>query len=260
MTDSSSPAPSPRRPRLEVRQVNPRATRRRLLWMALALVLALAAGAAGGAWWGLRARPAAPVHRVTITASDSAETKAMAQEIATLKRSRQIAKVAASEVRETLADREEEISALRADLAFYSDLVGSGERSKSLAVHGVRLEPVAGSRAWHVTITLTRSARRGRPNTGTLKLAIQGVDGGQLHQLDWDAIAIPDGTPALGYDFKYFQQLHATVALPQNFTPNRLRVLVYPAKGKNITHDVAWPDALKSDEDNHVQQQKPIKH
>ena len=221
----------------------------------LLLLVVAATGMATGIWWAQRT-PAAPVSKVPAIpmVANSGTARADAQEIATLKRSEQVARIAAQDLRKTLADREEEISALRADLAFYSNLVGSGERGAALSVHGVHLEPVAGSRAWNATITLTQNARRGRDNKGILRLAVEGVRDGKLELLDWKQIAAPDQRAGLAYAFKYFQQLHASLILPEQFTPNRLRVLVDPAHGKAVTRSMSWSDALKSAEESNVQQ------
>lgn len=243
------------KPLFEVRQIHPGATRRRALGVALLLAVVGLAGVAAGIAWQRHVTPPLATAAPSIPIVASAGTaQAAAQQIATLKRSEQIARVAAQDLRKTLADREEEISALRADLAFYANLVGSGEQGAELTVHGVHLQPVDGARAWNATITLTQNVRRGKENKGTVKLAVEGVRNGKLELLGWKQISAPDRAGGLAYAFKYFQQLHATVMLPDNFTPNRLRVLVDPADGKQLVHGMAWSDALKSAEENNVQQ------
>lgn len=220
-------------------------------------MVAAAVGVAGGIWWvGHRQSLDAPDTPAIPMVGASGDAQASAQQIAILKRSEQVARIAAQDLRKTLADREEEISALRADLAFYSNLVGSGEQGKALTVHGVHLQSVKGSRAWYATITLTQNARRGTKNKGTVKLAVEGVRDGKLRLLKWPQISAPDDADSITYEFKYFQQLHATLMLPENFTPNRLRVQVNPSDGKEITHSMAWSDALKSAEENNVQEQQ----
>ncbi len=243
------------RPRFEVRQLDPAATRRKLFGLALVIVLVAAAGVAAGIWWAQRTTGAAAPSKPNIPmVANSGTARADAQTIANLKRAEQISRVATQDLRKTLADREEEISALRADLAFYSNLVGSGERGAALSVHGVHLQPVSGSRAWNATVTLTQNVRRGQENKGRVRLAVEGVRNGKLELLDWKQISAPDQSDGLAYAFKYFQQLHASLMLPDKFTPNRLRVMVDPDQGKNLTRSMAWSDALKSAEENNVQQ------
>lgn len=241
-------------PQFEVRRLDPSAVRRKRALLALLLLVVLAVGVAVGHEWARRTLPAGANQAPTIRlVSDTSAAQAQAQEIATLKQSEQVARVAAQDLRKTLAEREEEISALRADLAFYSHLVGSGEQGTGLAVNGVQLKPVPGSRAWDATITLTQNARRGEESKGAVELAVEGVRDGKLDLIEWKQIAAPDSADGLPYAFKYFQQLHATVMLPEGFTPNRLRVLVDPNGSKRFTYTMAWSDALKSQEENNVQ-------
>lgn len=243
------------RPQFEVRRLDPAAGRRKFFLTALVLLVAVVVGVVGGVWWAGRDLPVNAAQAPAIApVGTSGSAQAAAQQIATLKRSEQVARIAAQDLRKTLADREEEASALRADLAFYSHLVGSGEQGMALTVHGVHLQPVSGSRAFNATITLTQNARRGKENKGSVKLAVEGVRDGKLSLLKWTQLSPPDGADGIAYAFKYFQQLHATLVLPDGFTPNRLRVLVDPSDGRVITHNMAWSEALKSAEKNNVQQ------
>lgn len=244
------------RPQFEVRRVNPAASRRKLMLVLLLVLAAALAGAAAGIWWADRSHAAAgssPAAAIPMVGA-SGSAQAAAQEIATSRRSEQVARIAAQDLRKTLADREQEISALRADLAFYSNLVGSGDQGKSLSVHGVHIQPIDGSRAWNVTVTLTQNARRGEENRGRVKLAVEGVRGGKLSLMKWEQISAPDKADGIDYAFKYFQQLHISLMLPEDFTPNRLRVMVNPSRGKSLVHSMTWSEALKSAEENNVQQ------
>lgn len=235
-------------PHFVVRKHDPAARRRRLAWAGTGLLLVvLSAGAAGfllGREMALTNAEASP--RAPVLVSD----EALAQQVATLTRSEQVAAIAAEDLRKTLAEREEEISALRADLAFYSRLVGSGEQRTGIAVHSVHLQPIDGARAYNVDITLTQNAKRGDQNEGRVQLAVEGVLDGTLVVLNWDDLGDPQHAEGLRYAFKYFQQLHASVMLPENFTPNRLRVSVQPEGGAEVTRGIPWDEALKAEDGN----------
>lgn len=245
-------------PQFRVERLDPRARRKRAILATALILIALAAGMAAGIWIERRSAPTPGTESITVAPSGgSTVVRAQAQKIATLQRSEQVAHIAARDLRRSLAEREEEISGLRADLAFYANLVGSGERDGALAVHGVHVQPIAGSRAWNVTVTLTQHARRGKENKGTVKLAVEGVRNGKLELLHWKQITTPDTSDGLSYAFRYFQQLHATLMLPENFSPNRLRILVHPANGEDAMHSMAWTDTLESAETDNVQKQEP---
>ena len=92
-------------------------------------------------WMEWRAEPALTALRaehgelLKLHAEVRAELEAAKQQVATLSRSEQISRAANLEVQETLAERDEEIAALRADVAFYERLVGATGQRRGLSVH-----------------------------------------------------------------------------------------------------------------------------
>jgi hypothetical protein len=62
--------------------------------------------------------------------------------------------------RTTLADKDEQIASLRADVAFYERFVGSGGERKGLSVHSAEFEREAGG-SWRYQVVLTQSLNRG---------------------------------------------------------------------------------------------------
>lgn len=240
------PAP----PLFTVKRNDPASSRRRhLIWAASWLVVVLVAAALGFGL-GRHTAPVVVAPSDTLPAPVASANLVMAQQIATLKRSQQVAKIAAADLRHTLADRDEQISGLRADVAFYSRLVGSGEQRSGVAVHGVHVQPIAGSHAYNVTITLTQSAPRGGDNTGQMQFTIDGVKNGKLIVLKGTQLGGRNSDNGQAYAFKYFQQLHATVILPAGFVPNRLRVIVRPKGEPEVRRAVTWTDALKLPSEN----------
>lgn len=145
------------------------------------------------------------------------------QRIAVLRRSDQISRSANVELQGTVAEREEEIAALRADVGFYERLVGGSAQRQGLSVHSLSLAPV-GDGAWRYTVTLTQNLKKAKVSAGELALSVDGVKAGQLSTLDWPALLQDEKASAQPFSFKYFQQLEGSVMLPEGFTPHRVRV------------------------------------
>ncbi len=145
------------------------------------------------------------------------------QRISVLRRSDQISRSANLELQGTVAEREEEIAALRADVGFYERLVGGGSQRQGLTVHSLNLSPV-GDGAWRYTVTLTQNLQKARVSSGNLALSVDGVQAGQLSTLDWSALLQDEAAAGQPFSFKYFQQLEGSVMLPEGFTPHRVRV------------------------------------
>ena len=217
--------------------------RRKLLGIVAALILAavlFGAGLLTGRYSALSQGTAA---RAAELAQDNDELQ---NQLAILQRDRQVSQIADRVLQKKLAERVEEIRSLRADQAFYSKLVGADAQPGGLAVHGVKLTPLAKTHAWNFTVTLTHSAEGAKEIQGSLSLVVEGVRADKLTTLDWPALAGPDAGDGLPFDFKYFQQVQGTLMLPADFTPNRVRVEVDPRGGAAVTRTLAWSEAMQA--------------
>jgi len=187
--------------------------------------------------------------------TSAAETEDLRQQVANLQRADQVAGIAARELKRNLAERDEEISGLRTDLAFYSRLVGGNGQRDGLKVQGARTEPVNGSpNAWNVIVTLTQNARRGEVLKGSLTLAVEGIQGSKVATLEGAALGQAASSQGLPFSFKYFQQVQGSFTLPAGFKPTRLRVVAGTEGDDPVTSTISWADATRNDEVNHVQQ------
>lgn len=243
-------------PRLVVRSVHARpasGARHRVAWAAAWLASALLAAVAGyllasrtplghGAHAGLRTL--------------RQQNQDLKQQVATLRQARAIDRVATRRLQGNLADRDQEISGLRADLAFYSRLVGGGKRD-GLQLQTVHVQPVkVGSGGWDLNLILTQNSAHRRTISGTVEVALEGIRQHQVARLEPTQLSGVGGADGLGFSFKYFQQLHGTLMLPPGFTPNRLLVTVKPKGADAFTRTVAWADARRKTETINVQPQQ----
>lgn len=172
------------------------------------------------------------------------EIEGLKQQIANLQRTAQVNEIASRSVRGTLAQREEQLSALRADLGFYSRLVGGDAQRQGLKLQEVKLQPITGSRGWNLSLSLTQNAKRGNELTGHVVVSVEGLRNNKVTRLDWPALGNTAQKDGLPFRFTYFQQLHGSIVLPADFRPTRLRIHVQPAKGAPVDRAVAWRAAL----------------
>lgn len=204
----------------------------------LVLIAAVAASLLFGVWglWtGLRGSG--------VAGEDPAERIArLEQEVTTLARSDQISREANLKLQGTLAERDEEIAALRADVAFYERFVGATAQRRGLTVHELRLVPGV-ERVWHYTATLTQNLNRDAASEGELRMTVEGTRDGQLQQLDWDDLRQREDAPPLPYSFRYFQQVEGDIVLPAGFTPTRVTVRLQPQGGRAVEQSFPWTEA-----------------
>jgi len=157
---------------------------------------------------------------------------------ATAQASDKVSRAALGEVQASLAEREEEIAGLRADVAFYERLVGSTSQRKGLNTHSVEFSPEAAG-SWHYTVVLTQNLNRGAISQGQMRFSVEGVKDGKLTTVGWDELHQRQGVAGQAYSFRYFQQLEGSIMLPADFTPQRVRVSL-SGSGGNASQVFDW--------------------
>lgn len=232
--------------------VRPRLSGSRMqLWLALLLVLTLLVVSFALGYWSA-ARSGHTDSAGANTAAAQHEVQTLRQQLAILRRDRQVTRVATDALRRTLSDRGAEIESLRADLAFYTRLIGGDEQAPGLSVAALTLSPVAGTRGYTFNLTLLQTARDSSPVHGQMTLALEGVQGGRAARCDWAQLADARQRDGLPFAFKYFQQVHGMLVLPPGFVPVRIHVTLKPAGGVALTRDLAWASALAGKDTTHV--------
>lgn len=242
-------------PRFVVRTLGDAAhERRRRVLLGAAWVASVAVAGVLGAWAGAR-------RHTPTSAADHADPRQLAadndelrQHVANLQRAAQVGDVATRELKRNLAERDEEISGLRTDLAFYSRLVGGNGQREGLRIQAARTTPVKDSpQAWNLTVTLTQNARRGDLVKGTVHLGVEGIQGDKVATLDGAGLGQGGGDHDLPFSFKYFQQVQGTFTLPEGFQPTRLRLTASTADDGRVDATVPWADATRNEEIDDVQ-------
>jgi hypothetical protein len=222
-----------------------------LLWLAsLVTVYAWATARAAPGLAQVREELALSTRRAT---EAEALVKQLRQNVATLRRSDQISRGANTELQASLAEREEEVSGLRADVAFYERLVGATGQRRGLTVHEAVFTPETGG-AWRYTVTLTQNLNRGAISRGEAKMLVDGVSDGRLRSLRWEELLQKPNAPGQPFSFRYFQQLEGSVMLPEGFTPQRVRVQLR-ADGNSVEQAFPWQaQAPQGDSDARIRQ------
>jgi len=229
-------------PRFVVRRHDDVSAKRLQLWLAAAWIGSLLVTGLLVGLLSHRADPVAVDHRQQRALN--AQIENLKQQLANAQRDVQVNDVATKSLRVTLTQREEEISGLRANLGFYSRLVGGDTQHQGLKLQEAKLEPISGSHGWNLMLSLMQAAKRNDEMTGTVTVSVEGLRDNKVVQLDWAAlgnVAEKDGLP---FRLMYFEQLHGTIVLPANFRPMRLHIGIQTAGEASVMQTVSWEDAL----------------
>lgn len=209
--------------------------------VAYALIAAFVLALAFGAWGLWRAFAPAPgdAHAQAARVAD------LEQRVATLSRSDQISREANRDLQSTLAERDEEIASLRADVAFYERFVGATGQRHGLAVHDLKLQ-AQDAQVWKFTATLTQNLNRGAVSNGRLTVSVEGSVGGRMQKADWATLRQQADADGLPYSFKYFQQVEGDLLLPAGMKPVRVVVRLQPGGGSAVEQSFTWADAVSA--------------
>lgn len=193
--------------------------------------------------WGLwRAFTPAPADAAMRLQAQDTRIGELEQRITDLARSDAISREANQQVQATLAERDEEIAALRADVAFYERFVGPTAQRRGLSVHGLELK-AQDAQTWHFVATLTQNINQGAANTGRATLALEGTLDGRMQKLGWAQLRQQTNAQGVPYSFKFFQRVEGDVLLPEGFKPVRVIVTLNPAGGRSVEQSFTWAEA-----------------
>ena len=209
----------------------------------MAMLLLVAAALLLGLWGAWRSFAPQPANATQTLREQAAAIDALEQEVATLKTSDRISRQANSDLQGTLAERDEEIAGLRADIAFYERFVGATAQRHGLSVHELTLTPQRDPQLWHFVATLTQNLNRGAVSKGRLLLALEVSEDGKLRRLDWGTLRQQAAAPGVDYSFKYFQQVEGDIVLPDGVKPIRVVVRLVPVSGSPLERGFTWSDA-----------------
>lgn len=212
----------------------------------LGFVLVLLAALAFGGWGAWRTFAPQPANAGEQLRVQARRIDQLEQQVATLNRSDQISRQANSELQGTLAERDEEIASLRADIAFYERFVGATGQRRGLSVHELKLVPQRDPQLWHVVATLTQNMNRGAVSRGRLQLLVEASEAGRMHKLDWADLRQQQDAPGLDYSFKYFEQVEGDIVLPVGVKPVRVIARLLPESGAAVEQSFTWGDAVST--------------
>ncbi|HHW4679283.1 MAG TPA: DUF6776 family protein [Xylella sp.] len=179
-----------------------------------------------------------------IQASQAHQIQRLQQRQINLEISDQISRAANADIQSLLAARDEQIAALRADVAFYERLVGATAQRKGLNTHSIEFVRKS-SGAWDYNVVLTQNLNRGAISQGQLRFSVEGVRAGKLTTVGWNELHQKNDVPGQVYSFRYFQQLQGSVMLPLNFTPQRVKISLI-GQGISVTQTFNWKLAASS--------------
>ncbi|NOQ89985.1 MAG: hypothetical protein GQ549_03465 [Gammaproteobacteria bacterium] len=149
---------------------------------------------------------------------------------------------ASVQLKETLAQAQNETLELKKELSFYKSIVAPEQGSRSVAIQTIQLKQNE-TGGYDYKIMVSQRGRNDRFARGTIDVSIEGVKKGQPVTLKLADVSNAT-KKSMKFGFKYFQKFEGVMTLPAAFLPDSIRVKVKPSTGKikSIDEQFAWSD------------------
>ncbi|MCB1736702.1 MAG: hypothetical protein KDI42_01125, partial [Gammaproteobacteria bacterium] len=172
----------------------------------------------------------------------------LGERVAVLERAQQIDREAYGQLQRSYLQRENEIAAMREELAFYHNVVDPKERNDDLRVTVTALKPQNDKRRFLFEFIVSQApTKRYHKREGDVDFRVIGVSGGQATTLGKEAFTLAEGE-RLTYSFKFYQTFRGVLSLPAGFVPDEVVITVTESGRKNPETErrIPWSTLLSS--------------
>jgi hypothetical protein len=168
------------------------------------------------------------------------------ERVALLERAAQVDQAAYAAVAHDLTALQDEILALRQELAFYRNVIAPPDARPGLRIQSVRLARAADERLYRYKVVLIQVTNNEQQVHGAVNLVISGTLEGNLAKLPLEQVSLSDGQE-LAFRFRYFQSLEGEFLLPEGYVPHSLQVQAVSEGGSQavLEQTFDWPSLVE---------------
>lgn len=153
------------------------------------------------------------------------ENSALRYEVARLKRGQEIDKSARGEDHLQFVQLQAEVTKLKAEIAFYRDVVAAPDSDAGAQVKGIQLRPLDSPGRYSYRLVLAHIDENDLVAEGSIRIAIKGELKGQNKTLTQGEV-VEAGSDNLAFKFKHFRLFEGSLKLPDGFIPRQISVAV----------------------------------
>ena len=162
------------------------------------------------------------------------------ERVAILERAQQVEGKAYEGVDTHLRSLQDEVLALKEEIAFYRGIVSAG-KEKGLNIQAFVVDKENSAGAYRFQLVLTQNLKRVKTISGTVKLRVMDEQEGIPKGL---VLSDMSGLQAnsLKFEFKFFQRIEGRFTLPDGFKPERLQIQVVSSgkKPASVEKSFEW--------------------
>jgi len=168
------------------------------------------------------------------------ENKTLSERSTRLETAAMVDSEAYRQVERQLVDLQDRILEQQEDIEFYRGIVNEDDGSM-LRIQDFTIQPGLSSGEFELRLVLAQALRSSREVSGRVEVAFDGIRDGRSVRLSL-AETSAESVQMLNYSFRYFEDLKASIVLPDGFQPERVRVLVRPRgnSAKTVEEFFVW--------------------
>lgn len=173
-----------------------------------------------------------------------AENRDARQALARLETDGKVDRESYAQVEAQLAGLQDKILEQQEELAFYRGIVG-GPGQGGLKVREFTQDAGADGTT-RLRFVLAQVEHAERQVRGKLQVRIEGTRSGRLTSLDLGTLGVAPGSTPRDFDFRYFQEISASIRLPADFVPERVVIRSLPSTAGVQPSVESFPWAARS--------------
>jgi hypothetical protein len=161
----------------------------------------------------------------TLMRSTEAENLELRDRIAVLERGNEIDESAHRELKNLVAQLQDEVLTLKEEVEFYRKILSSSETNRGMAIQGLHVRSAGTDGLYAFQLVLTRLVKDDSLAKGEIDFSIEGQRAGHEIKLSL-AATTSEKREKIPFEFKNFQRIEGTLTLPSDFHPVRVRVVL----------------------------------
>ena len=205
--------------------VDPRMRRRIYLFGGAALLLVLVAVFIGGRISAERADRQVVSERTRLlqeTRQLTNSLQAAREELVLHRTGSEMATQAQEQLRQELRGLRDQIAELEEAVAFYKNVMSPGAGEEGLRIERLEVTPTSQSGTYGYRLVLTQVGDNSSFISGNVSVSLDGMRDGEPFTVQTDELMAEQAETR--FRFRYFQELGGRIQLPDDFTPQQLRV------------------------------------
>lgn len=167
-----------------------------------------------------------------------ASVAGLREQLAIFEKGDEIDRRTSEDLRETVTVLGLTVTRLEEEVAFYKGIMSPEEGEEGLKIHSIDITPTDNPFEYNYSVTLAQVKTNSNLVRGRVILTVTGTQNGESVTLTLQSLSEDEDADGPEYRFRYYQEVSGLLTLPEDFTPEQVRVVLRPGGGQAQTVEV----------------------